>query len=278
MASGVRTADLDKNGYPDLLFGGHTIWASGKEPDNRPHGSFVNVYWNGPDGISESRKCILRADAASNMCVGDFNGDGWLDIFSGSYQSEVDRDVNSFIYWNRGGRFGGMDRQDIVTHSVSGCIAMDFNQDGRVDLAVANHKVFGDHTGYSEVWWNGAEGFLPSRTTKLPTCGPHGMSAIEPGNLLTRGPEEYYYSELYRADGDMTVKGVEVTAECPPKTWVKLLVRSAPTEEELEKAEWREPAGVKVAKGGFLQYRLELGATLSLSTPRVTRVAIQFRE
>ena len=276
MASGVRAADLDKNGYPDLLFGGHTIWASGKEPDNRPHGSFVNVYWNGPDGISESRKCILRADAASNMCVGDFNGDGWLDIFSGSYQSEVDRDVNSFIYWNRGGRFGGMDRQDIVTHSVSGCIAADFNQDGRIDLAVAHHKVFGDHTGYSEVWWNGAEGFLPSRTTKLPTCGPHGMSAIEPGNLLTRGPEEYYYSELYRAERDMTVKGAEVAAECPPKTWVKLLVRSAPTEEELEKAEWREPAGVKVAKGGFLKYRLELGETLSLSTPRVTRVAIQF--
>lgn len=276
MASGVRAADLDKNGYPDLLFGGHTIWASGKEPDNRPHGSFVNVYWNGPDGISESRKCILRADAASNMCIGDFNGDGWLDVFSGSYQSEVDRDVNSFIYWNRGGRFGGMDRQDLVTHSVSGCIAADFNQDGRVDLAVANHKVFGDHTGYSEVWWNGTEGFLPSRTTKLPTCGPHGMSAIEPGNLLTRGPEEYYYSELYRADGDIMVKGVEVAADCPPKTWVKLLVRSAPTVEELEKAEWREPAGAKVAKSGFLQYRLELGATLSLSTPRVTRVEMQF--
>ena len=102
------------------------------------------------------------------------------------------------------------------------------------------------------------------------------MSAIEPGNLLTRGPEEYYYSELYRADGDIMVKGVEVAADCPPKTWVKLLVRSAPTVEELEKAEWREPAGAKVAKGGFLQYRLELGATLSLSTPRVTRVEMQF--
>jgi len=278
MASGVRTADLDKNGYPDLLFGGHTIWASGKEPDNRPHGSFVNVYWNGPDGISESRKCILRADAASNMCVGDFNGDGWLDIFSGSYQSEVDRDVNSFIYWNRNGRFGGMDRQDLVTHSVSGCIAADFNEDGRVDLAVANHKVFGDHTGDSEVWWNGAEGFLPSRTTKLPTCGPHGMSAIEPGNLLTRGPEEYYYSEPYHADRDIVVKGSEVVADCPPKTWVKLLARSASTRDALEKAEWREAAGLKVRKGGYLQYRLELGATLSLSTPRVTKVEIQFGE
>ena len=275
-ASGVRTADLDKNGHPDLIFGGHTVWASGKEIDRQPHHSYVNIYWNGPSGLSESRKCILRADAASNMCVGDLNGDGWLDIFSGSYQSEVDRDVNSFIYWNRKGRFGGMDRQDLVTHSVSGCFAADFNQDGLVDLAVANHKVFGDHKGYSEVWWNGPEGLLPSRTTKLPTCGPHGMSAIEPGNQLTRGPEEYYYSEPYCADRDLTVKDAEVVAECPPKTWVKLLTRSALTRKDLECAEWREPVGQKVERGGFLQYRLELGATLSLSTPRVTKVTISY--
>ena len=276
MSSGVRTADLDGNGYPDLIFGGHTIWASGKEPDRQPHHSYLNIYWNGPDGLLESRKCILHADAASNMCVGDFNGDGWLDVFAGSYQSEVNRDVPSFIYWNRKGLFSGMDRQDLVTHSVSGCIAADFNQDGRTDLAVANHKVFGDHKGYSEVWWNGPEGLLPSRTTKLPTCGPHGMSAIEPGNQLTRGPEEYYYSEPYRADRDLTVRSAEVVAECPPKTWVKLLTRSASTREALERAEWREPVGQKIEKGGYLQYRLELGATLSLSTPRVTKVTISY--
>lgn len=276
MASGVRIADLDRNGCPDVIFGGHTIWASGKVPDNMPHHSYLNVYWNGPDGLAESRKCLLKADAASNLCVGDLNGDGWLDIFSGSYQSMVDRDVNSFIYWNRKGRFSNVDRQDLVTHSVSGCIAADFNQDGRVDLAVANHKVFGDHKGYSEVWWNTEEGFLPSRTVKLPTCGPHGMSAIEPGNLLTRGPEEYYYSEPYRAESAVTVRTAEVIADCPPKTWVKLLVRSASTKEGLESAQWREPVGVNVAKGGYLQYRLELGATLSLSTPRVKKVSIGF--
>ena len=146
----------------------------------------------------------------------------------------------------------------------------------RRDKAVANHKVFGDHKGYSEVWWNGTEGFLPSRTTKLPTCGPHGMSAIEPGNLMTRGPAEYYYSEPYRADRDLTVKAADVVADRPNKTWVKVLMRSAATREGLDGTEWREPVGMKVEKGGFLQYRLEMGAVLSLATPRVTRVVVSF--
>ena len=100
------------------------------------------------------------------------------------------------------------------------------------------------------------------------------MSAIEPGNQLTRGPEEYYFSEPYRAESDLAIKSASVVAECPPKTWVKLLVRTASTADELAKAEWREPAGLKIKQGGLLQYRLALGATLSLSTPRVTKVVI----
>ena len=108
----------------------------------------------------------------------------------------------------------------------------------------------------------------------IPRCGGTERSAIEPGNLLTRGPEEYYYSEPYRADSGLTIKRAEVAADCPPKTWVKLLVRTAATKEALEKAEWREPVGLKAE--GYLQYRLELGATLSLSTPRVTKVTIGF--
>ena len=276
-ACGVRAADLDGNGWPELIFGGHCSQPQG-DVYREPHHSYLHVYWNGPEGLDESRKTILRADAASNLCVGDFDGNGWLDIFSCSYQGDVDRDINSFIYWNRGGRFGFYDRQDLVTHAPSGCLAVDFNEDGLLDLAVANHKIFGDHRGYSEVWWNTREGFLPSRTTKLPTMGPHGMTAIEPGNLLTRGPEEFYDSEKKVAAEDCVVAGIDVTAEIPLKTWVKTLFRTAATAEDLARAAWREPAGVRVAKGARMQYRLALGAKNSLQTPRVTKVVVKFEK
>ncbi len=273
---GVRVADLDGNGWPDPIWGRHCSQPQGNEVYRQPHHSYADIYWNGPGGMKESRKCMLRADAASNLCVGDLNGDGWLDVFLASYQGDIDRDINSFIYWNRGGKFDNYDRQDLVTHAVSGCIAADFNEDGRCDLAIANHKIFGDHKGDSEVWWNSDEGLLPSRTTKLPTCGPHGMSAIEPGNVLTRGPEEYYYSEVRQQPAAGVISAVKVDAEVPAKTWVKVLVRTAADAQALERAEWREPVGTEVAKGAALQYRLELGAKLSLSTPRVQRVEIEF--
>ena len=276
LACGVRAADLDKDGRPEVIFGGHCSQPRGNDFYRQPHHSYLHVYWNGAAGLSESRKCILRADAASHLCCADFDGNGWLDVFACSYQGDVDRDINSFIYWNRGGNFKMFDRQDIFTHAASGCIAADFNEDGRIDLAVANHKIFGDHKGFSEVWWNTQEGFLPTRTTKLPTCGPHGMYIIEPGNILTRGPEEYYYSEPYAAKEDLAVDSVEVEAEIPPKTWVKALVRSAADADGLARAAWREPGGARVAKGSLLQYRLELGAYNSLSTPRVRKVVVRF--
>ena len=274
----VKTADLNKDGWPDLLFGGHTLTPrEGREPLNMPHHSFVHIYWNGPDGFSESRKCILRSDAADSIGIADFNNDGWLDFFVGSYQGERDRDVNSFLYWNRKGSFREFDRREFITHAVSGVIAADFNRDGFTDLAVANHKVYSDHVGESVVWWNGPDGFSdsPRQMTLLPTCGPHGMSAVGPGNQLTRGPEEFYFSEPWRASAALVVTSADVTAECPPDTWVKIMVRTAATCEGLDAAVWREPKGTAVAAGACLQYRLELGANLSLRTPRVTRVGIE---
>lgn len=274
----ARAADLDGNGYPDIILGGHTSQHRGEGPFREPHHSYIHIYWNGPDGLSESRKTILRCDAGDSMALADYNRDGTLDIFVGSYLGEVDRDINSFLYWNRKGRFSEFDRQELFTHAVSGCIPGDFNGDGYVDLAVANHKVYGDHVGNSYVWWNGPEGFVPTRRTALPTCGPHGMCTYEPGNQMTRGPEEYYYSEPYSAQEDLKVKGAEVSGEIPPKTWVKVVVRVADTKDALEKAAWHAPEGVSVRSGAYLQYRLELGATLSLRTPRITKVEISFQQ
>jgi len=263
-------ADLTGNGYLDLIVGSHTETPrKGRLTDINPHHSFVHIYWNGPDGISENRKCVLRADAADSFAIADFNNDGWLDVFVGSYHGGKDRDVNSFLYWNREGKFYELDRELLYAHSASGCMAADFNEDGYIDLALANHKVDGDHTGYSSVWWNGPEGFNIKNQTHLPSLGPHGMISTNMGNIMNRSGDEHYISEAFKMDEDCTVSFVKVEAEIPEKTSVTATVR-------VNGGEWTEPYGVKLKTGDTLEYRLCLHAYNCLRTPRITKVTVDF--
>jgi hypothetical protein len=278
----VRTADLTKNGYPDLIIGSHVdlpIKGTGYLPDNcQPHHSFIHIYWNGPDGLSEFRKTVLRSDASSYISIADFNNDGWLDIIAGSYHAGHDRDTNSFLYWNRKGKFHDLDRQLLYTHSASGTLAVDFNEDGFIDLAVSNHKYWGDHCGDSEVWWNGPDGFAPKHTTKLPTEGPHGLFAVEPGNQLDRSDSEFYTSTSYHAAGK-NITGVSIEGEIPPKTSVKIRFAFADSEKGLDSAPWTSwfaPGKWRIGNGEFVRYQLALSAVNGLRSPRITAVNVEF--
>ena len=262
-------ADLSGNGYPDVIIGSHTETpGNGRLTDINPHHSFVHIYWNGPNGLSESRKCVLRADAGDSFAIADFNNDGWLDIFVGSYHGGKDRDVNSFLYWNRQGSFSELDRELLYTHSASGCLAADFNEDGYIDLAVANHKVDGDHSGYSTVWWNGKDGFDPKKQTNLPTFGPHGMISTNLGNVMNRSGKEHYVSEPFVMTENCTLLGVYFEGDIPEKTSVTATVR-------VNGGEWQAPEGVELAAGDKLEYRLCLYAYNCLRTPRITRVTVE---
>jgi len=150
-------------------------------------------------------------------------------------------------------------------------------------MAIANHKIEGDHVGDSTVWWNGPDGFDERRVTGLPTLGPHGMVTMDPGNIMDRGPEEFYTSQPFELPADAWPVSISWEAEIPPKTWVKAQLRFAASPSELEAAEWIGPQGhgtwfkngeslPETARGRLVQYGLSLGATNSLSTPRVTRV------
>ncbi len=277
----AHAADLDGDGRPELIVGGHSASPTG------PHDSFVYIYWNGPDGLREDRRTLLPGEAVNSIAVADFNNDGRLDLYVGSYQDgRKRRDIDSYIYWNRAGRgFTAADVTRLPTHSASGDFAADLNEDGWVDLVVANHKTYGDHVGDSTIWWNGPDGFDPRRVTNLPTRGPHGTVTPGPGNLLDRGAEEFYESEPFElADGER-VTALDWEAALGPKTWVRAQLRVATSPADLAGAAWGGTTGLgswfergdpvpQPSSGPWVQYRLALGATNSGSTPRVSKVTV----
>ncbi|NUQ62094.1 MAG: VCBS repeat-containing protein [Pirellulales bacterium] len=281
-AACAQAADLTGSGGLDLILGGHNPTVG------IPHDSFVHLYWNGPAGLRQDRRSMLPSLGINSMAVADFNNDRQLDVFVSSYHAGTTRDCDSLLYWNRKGQgFSEADCARLPTHSASGCVAADFNEDGWTDLAIANHKVWGDHRGWSAVWWNGPEGFDPRRITRLPSKGPHGMT-LSPGNQRDRGAEEYYESPPFQLPDGAAARSIRWTADVPPKTWVKAQLRFADSQQSLAAAAWLGPDGPNTwftddkpavpaaQQGRWVAYRLALGAANGLSTPRVREVVVEY--
>ena len=268
-------ADLTGNGSLDLIIGGH------RRSDSGPHDSFVYIYWNSAEGLREDRRTLLPANAVLGLAVADFNRDGNLDLFVANYADGRERDIDSFLYWGAapGGRdpiFSEQRMTRVRTHSAGGCLAADFNEDGYVDLAIANHKTHGDHRGHSWVVWNGPGGLDFANPTLLPTSGPHGIMHTGPGNQADRSDEEHYESEPYRMPPGAKVRDIRWDADLPPKTWVRAALRTAASRAALLRAAWQDPESGPVRGGPWVQYRLSLGATNSGNTPRVKEIVVSF--
>ena len=280
--------DLTGNGYPDLLLGG------GKPNLGQPHDSFNHIFWNGPDGLRADRQTQLPSNCGHGLAVADFNGDGVPDLLSCGYQSAVDRDVDALIYWgNRETGFRAGDFTRLRAHSSAGCLAADFDGDGRVDIAIANHKTFGDHVGESFVYWNSPDGFSEQRVTRLPTVGPHALAFAQPRNQIDNSEQEYYISEPYRLPDGAIVQRLDWEVEHAPSTWVRAQIRTAATPEQLDAEPWRggreaggrendewlgrrQPLQAGASRGRWMQYRLALGAANGGCTPRVREVRVEY--
>ncbi len=270
---GLETADLNADGRLDLIV------ASYQDPLAHHHDMGMTVFWGQEGGFHSANSQWLPGFTPISPVVADFDADGFLDIFSPHYHSDLTRELlPNYIYWGSKTGFAPRNRAALICDSADDALAADFDRDGKLDLAVACHSTDGDHTAYSKVFYNDGARFENPRVEKLLTYGPHWMDSQDMGHIAHRRWEQWYESSAHEWDRGATRARLTFEAETPAGTGLAFEVRSAADTEALRGEPWRNLTEGSFAIEGddhALQYRAVFRSPNGDRFPTLNRVEIE---
>ena len=139
--SGVAILDYDGDGFPDIFLVNGTYLHPEAAPSGPPPTSHL-LHNNGDGTFTDVTEKAGLADTGwgQGACVGDYDNDGLPDIYVTGYGK-------SRLYHNEGhGRFHEVAGQAGVAGTGkewgTGCSFVDYDRDGKLDIAVANYVHF----------------------------------------------------------------------------------------------------------------------------------------
>jgi enediyne biosynthesis protein E4 len=186
---GCAFIDYDNDGWMDIFL------LTGQRLDGAPPGTTNRLYKNNRDGtftdVTE-KAGLHHAGWANSVCVGDYNNDGWEDIFCTYFgQNKLYRNNGDGTFTDVTER-AGFAMPDSTGNWGAGCSFIDYDRDGRLDLFISNYIEFdlktvakpGENVNCN---WKG----IPVN------CGPRGLPPGFPSSHV-----------LYHNNGDGTFTNV----------------------------------------------------------------------
>jgi hypothetical protein len=137
VGGGCAFFDYDNDGWMDIFIVG------GRRVEDVPPGASNRLYHNNRDGTFKdvtAKAGLIDAGWANGVCIGDYNNDGFEDIFVTYYGQ------NKLYHNNGNGTFTDVTQKAGLlqegTHFNTGCTFIDYNRDGLLDLFVARYVEF----------------------------------------------------------------------------------------------------------------------------------------
>ena len=201
MGCGCALLDYDNDGWLDVLL------LTGRRFEETPADSTIRLYRNNRDGTFTdvtAKSGLGRSVWACGITVGDYDNDGWDDIFVTCWGD------NLLFHNNGDGTFSDVTKSAGLSHGGtrygSGCTWIDYDRDGKLDLFVSHYVAFDPKT-------IPAAGQDPACNWKgIPVnCGPTGLE--HEGYRLYRNNGAGTFTDVSEKSGVAAVKaGYALTA------------------------------------------------------------------
>jgi hypothetical protein len=179
--SGVAIIDYDRDGWPDIfLVNGTELHAS--SPQKAAPTS--HLFHNNHDGTFTDvtvKAGLALTGWGQGACVGDYDNDGFDDLYVTAYG-------HNHLFHNQGnGTFKDVSAESGTSGSGkewgTGCAFIDYDRDGRLDLAVADYV----HFDLANTPAPGAEAGCMWKGTPV-MCGPRGLPSAPNILFHNEGP------------------------------------------------------------------------------------------